>query len=251
MVQRFWINQEGVDMIDIHSHIVFGVDDGPSTIDDSVEMVYQAERAGIKVIIATPHFNENLFETGKVAENYCELLLRTVDYDVTIKLGYEVLLNPYIIDILDNDDFFTLDNSRFMLIEFPFSLIPINSHEIIYELQLKDVIPIIAHPERCTSFVRCFDDFMDFIEAGCMVQLDAASIMGVYGKKTRHFAKKLIMDNVVDFVASDAHRASNYTDWYVEAYKKVIRWTSRENADRLFTGNAQMIIKNEEITQQS
>lgn len=231
-------------MIDVHSHIIFGVDDGPSTMEESLRMVYEAERAGIKVVIATPHYQKDIFENEKVMENYQRLLNRIIDYDVTLLLGYEVFLNPFIPGIMQNKHDLSLNGSDYLLFELPFDSIPMYSYDTIYKLQLKNIIPILAHPERNRNFVSNFNELLNFIERGCLVQLDAASIIGVYGGKAKEFAKKLIKLNMAHFVASDAHCAKDYMHWYCKAYGKVVRWAGEEYADKLFSGNAKVILEN-------
>ncbi|MCX7920944.1 MAG: phosphoesterase [Clostridia bacterium] len=231
-------------MIDIHSHLIYGVDDGPSTIDESLRMVEAAAKQDVKVIIATPHFQENIFENDKLVDNFYELVYKTSDYGVDLKMGYEVFINPFIPDILKGKKSLTLNESRYMLLEMPFDDIPIYSYETIYKLQLERIIPIIAHPERNRTFLKNFDTFTSFIERGCLVQLDAASIVGVYGKSVKNFAKKLIKSNMAQFVASDAHFARDYTNWYKKAYQKVRKWAGEEYADKLFYRNSKFILDN-------
>lgn len=229
-------------MIDIHSHILFGVDDGPSTLEQSATMVLEAEKAGIRTIVATPHYHEPLFETERLTDSCQELLYRVRNIDVTIKLGYEVFMNPFgqgnerIITGL------TLDNSRYLLIELPFNASPGDGLEIIYSLRRKDVTPILAHPERNRNFVRDIKGIAAYIGAGCMIQADAASVVGIYGKDSKELVRKLIKRKQVDFIASNAHCAEDYALWYRKAFRTVAGWAGEEQAGRLFHYNAQGIL---------
>lgn len=229
-------------MIDIHSHILFGVDDGPLTIEDSIKMVYEAEEAGVKVIVATPHYGKFLIYSDKIRENYNELLYRTRGSGVTIKLGYEVMLNPCILKKENDKNKLSLDGSNYLLFEFPYGSLPVYSHDTIYKLQLEGIVPIIAHPERNINFLKNIDLLTDFLDKGCLAQVDAGSIAGVYGEKVRNFSKKLIISDLVHFVASDAHSPGGYTDWYVKAYGKIAKWVGEHVAEMLFIQNPKVIL---------
>jgi protein-tyrosine phosphatase len=229
-------------MIDVHCHIIHGVDDGPSTIEQSLRMVEEAEKLGIRVIIATPHYQEDVFELERVEENYQELLLKSRDYGVAIKMGYEVFLNPFNPVFAKNSKRLTLNRTGRMLFEFPFDSKPAYCFEAINRLQLQNIVPIIAHPERNRNFLNNFGELVNFIKAGCLIQVDAASIAGVYGMRVKEFTKHLIKMNFVDMVASNAHYANDYTNWYMEAYKNVAQWADQYYTHRLFYLNAKNML---------
>jgi protein-tyrosine phosphatase len=231
-------------MIDIHSHIIFGVDDGPSTIEESLKMVSEASNAGIKTIIATPHFQKEVFENDKIVENYNRLVKCASDFDISILLGYEVFINPSLARMVADKKPLTLNNSGYLLLELPFDSIPIYIYEIIFQLQLLEVTVVIAHPERNRNFLKNFDSLLGLVERGCLLQLDAASIIGVYGRHVKDFTKKLIKLKLVHFIASDAHSAKDYGNWYLKAYKKVNKWVGEEYTEKLFEKNAVAIVRN-------
>ena len=229
-------------MIDIHSHIIFGVDDGPSTIKESIRMVLEAEKLGVKEIIATPHFNNLLFHTDKIVENFSILSSRIADCDVKLHIGYEVYLSPSMIEKIKELKAKTLDNSNYLLFELPFDHIPVYCSKLLYGFHVEKIIPILAHPERNRVFMRSFDSFINFIENGCLVQIDAGSVIGVYGIEAKQFAKKVIKLNLAQFVASDAHCAEDYNDWYLSAYNQIKQWAGEEYAKQIFNENAKRII---------
>jgi protein-tyrosine phosphatase len=204
-------------------------------------MVLEAEKLGIKTIIATPHYSKGLYRAENVLENYQELAARVRDFDIEILLGYEVYFDSIIPDVLDGKNRYTLNKSKYLLFEMPFDIMPSNISEIILKLHMENFIPILAHPERNRFFIGNFQLFIDFIESGCLIQLDAASILGVYGISAKMFVKNLIKMNLVHFVASDAHNALDYTNWYLPAYEKVKRWGGKEYADMLFDKNQKML----------
>ena len=233
-------------MIDIHSHIIYRVDDGPCTIEQSISMILNAKKAGIKTIVATPHSHETIFVADRLSENYQELLYRIRDYEITLKLGYEVFINPSVPSMERKNISLTLDNTRYLLFELPFNTSPRDGFEVLTSLHLKDTIPILAHPERNRNFLKNFNELSGYIQAGCMIQIDAASILGIYGRDIRDFVKKLVKWKRVDFVASNAHCAEDYANWYLKAYREVSKWSGDENATRLFRSNAESILSQEE-----
>lgn len=230
-------------MIDLHSHIIFGVDDGSSSIEQSIKMIEEAEKQGIRIIIATPHYHEAIFEHKRLEENYQELMFKAQQYDVAIKIGYEVFVDPFNPSAMKGKKRLCLNRSGRILIEFPFNVKPANCLEAIRRLQLGNYIPVIAHPERNRSFLNCFGDLVTLIKAGCMIQIDAASIAGVYGIRVKEFAKKLIQMNFADVVASNVHHPGDYTKWYMKAYNNVANWAGQESAIRLFYLNARVMLE--------
>ncbi len=231
-------------MIDIHSHILHDIDDGASSLEESVRMLHKAKELGIGTIIATPHYQENLFETDAIYRHFEELKAEAEKIEVSLKLGREVFINPFLPDLLEKDHSLTLDQSRYLLLELPYDAIPIYTYEIIFRLQMLKVLPILAHPERNINLLRNFVEFGRFLERGCLVQVEAGSLVGAYGRQVEEFSEKLIKLNLAHFVASDAHFASDYDNWYLAAYKKVKRIAGQEYADKLYRENAQMILNN-------
>jgi protein-tyrosine phosphatase len=138
----------------------------------------------------------------------------------------------------------SLNNSGYLLLELPFDSIPIYIHEVIFQLQRLHITVVIAHPERNRNFLKNFDLLLGLVERGCLIQLDVASIVGVYGRNVKEFAKKLIKLKLVNFIASNAHNAKDYGNWYKKAYKVVNKWAGDEYTDKLFNRNANEIVKN-------
>jgi protein-tyrosine phosphatase len=137
----------------------------------------------------------------------------------------------------------SLGRSNYLLVEFPAGILLGNEYELINRLQTEGFIPILAHPEKNISFVKEQSLLLDFARRGCMVQLDAGSVLGIYGEKTRNCAKHLLVSGIVDFIASDAQRAFGYADLYLKAYRTVTGWIGVKKADKLFYSTARMILE--------
>ncbi|MGI6085365.1 MAG: tyrosine-protein phosphatase [Acetivibrionales bacterium] len=230
-------------MIDIHTHLIYGVDDGPTYIGESIEMAYEAKKAGINVIIATPHFQKRIYESDKVTEYFHRLKLKVAHIGIDLYLGYEVFLNPFSVEMFDEYTDYKLVNSRYMLIELPYNASPDLGYEIILEMRNRNITPVLAHPERNRNFIRHYTDFLRLISLGCRVQVDAASILGIYGSQSKKFVKKLLDMDLVDFVASNAHFPVDYKEWYLNAYKEFTRLAGKERTSRVFGENAAKILK--------
>ncbi|GAE87213.1 CpsB/CapC family capsule biosynthesis tyrosine phosphatase [Acetivibrio straminisolvens] len=136
---------------------------------------------------------------------------------------------------------YTLNNSKYLLFELPFDIMPVNINETVLKLHSEGIVPIIAHPERNMYFVKNMQKFIELIETGCLVQLDAASIVGIHGSNVKKFTKKLIDLKLVQFVASDAHKPEDY-EIYKESYDIVKSWAGKEYSDKIFTYNQEVII---------
>ena len=230
-------------MIDIHSHIIPGVDDGPPTMIIASQILSEASKAGVKTIIATPHYNKELHENGTVEQNFRLLQKEALQYDITIKMGYEIKIHQYAAQMPDDYYQLTLGDSRYILLELPFDKVPEYTFNLLYELQLKRLIPIMAHPERCSKLAKDKHLLSDLIETGCLFQVDAASIIGINGRTTKRFVRKIITSGKVSFAASDAHEPNGYSNWYIKAYKKVQKWIGKQKADDLFIYNPESILE--------
>lgn len=230
-------------MIDIHSHVLFGVDDGPSTLEESVRMVAAAEKLGIEAIIATPHYHRNIFENERVAEHFEKLKYETRDYGVNILLGYEVFADNVIKEMCSKGQFLTLSQSGYMLLELPFHVPLQQLQKVLSLFRRASVRPVLAHPERNRYFQLEANEFIDTIlKSECLTQLDAGSIAGVYGKRVRDLCKQLCKQGLAGFVASNAHYGSDYTSWYERAYDQVLAWCGEEYTHLVFHANAQALL---------
>jgi protein-tyrosine phosphatase len=163
---------------------------------------------------------------------------------ITLKLGCEVFINPFVDKLISDKKLLLLNRANYILLELPYDSIPLYTFETIYKLQLQRISIIIAHPERNMNLLKDFSIFVNLLERGCMMQVDAGSIIGAYGKPVRDFAKSLLKLRMVHFIASDAHCSRDYDEWYIQSYKKVRRWTSDEYAEKLYFRNPGLIMEN-------
>jgi protein-tyrosine phosphatase len=226
-------------MMDIHCHILPGIDDGARDMETSLEMLRIAERDGINKIIATPHFYRNYYEVPyeEVIRKTMELNSTAEEHGINVKVipGQEIFLDKYTLELYKRGIIGGLNNSRYMLLELPMDQIPTYALEIIYELKLLGVMPIIAHPERYLPVIKNPAVLNDFIEEECFFQINAGSIKGLFGRKIQSTAKRLVINGICDFVGSDAHSTNRRRPEIIEAVNIIKKYNTEngESFDRM------------------
>lgn len=210
-------------MLDLHCHILPGIDDGAQNMEDSLDLARKAVSQGITHILCTPHHHNGTYTNHKadvivkVAELQRELDLRGIP--LTLFEGQEVRIFPEILEEIKKDDILFCDmENRYLLIEFPSREAPNYALNLLGELVAEGKIPIIVHPERNGTFIKTPNKLIDYLELGCLAQLTAPSIVGRFGKTIQETAEKMVEHNLVQMVASDAHHIKKRTFCMKEAY---------------------------------
>lgn len=233
-------------LCDIHCHILFGVDDGPSDIEESIEMLRQAERDGIENIILTPHFRHGMFEYDleRVEENFRALKARIQKENIKINifLGCEYHINSLIIQDIKSGRVHTLNDSRYVLIEFSYTSPSQELLDYVYKLVSRGYIPIIAHAERYESLQKNISLCDELKDKGALIQVNAASILGEDGFKLKRTARKMINYDVVDYIASDAHDMAMRKNHLAKCYAHMVKHLEVSYVDDLFSHNFNRII---------
>jgi protein-tyrosine phosphatase len=236
-------------MIDIHSHIIPGIDDGAQNIDVTLSMLKNAEEDGTKKIIATPHYcmgyGEATIEEVKVLVKDLNDKVKEENIDIEIYSGQEVYFSENIINDYKRGIIGTLNDSRYMLIEFPMYKFNSNIFDVIYELQIMGIIPIIAHPERYSYIIDDPSSVNKFIDEGYLFQVNAGSIEGKFGKRVKRTAELLITNKIYSFIGSDAHNEKNRPTGLKEALKLTNKLY--EKSEELLIKNSIKILNNEDV----
>jgi protein-tyrosine phosphatase len=201
-------------MIDIHSHILPGIDDGAKTIYDSIDLAKQAVSEGIHTIIATPHHRNGKYDNIKsdILPLTSELNERfdREGIDLTVLPGQECRIYGEILEDYKKGEILTLNHdSQYLFIEFPSSSIPRYAERLLYEIQVEGLTPVIVHPERNSEIVERPDKLYKFVQNGAATQLTASSLTGYFGKNIQKFSQQIIEANLAHFIASDAHNIKN------------------------------------------
>jgi protein-tyrosine phosphatase len=205
------IGQEFKGMIDIHTHILPGLDDGAHSWEEAMAMAQGAAKDGIAAVVATPHIYEDSGITPEeIREKARKLqdMLDSQEINLHVFPGAEVHLAVDLPDRIRDGRLQTLANAgRYLLVEFPFGLLPVYTDEVLFELQASGVIPIIAHPERNESVQKDPNLLHGMIRKGMLAQLTGGSLRGNFGSKVEYTAKLLLKHSLVQILASDGHRA--------------------------------------------
>jgi protein-tyrosine phosphatase len=232
--------------VDIHSHILYGLDDGARTLEDSVAMLELAALSGTTDIVATPHANGRYsFNPALVDERIAELSARTA---VRIHRGCDFHLQfDNIEDAVAHPDKYTINHHSYLLVEFPDLSVFGNTEAVLLRLLDAGLVPIISHPERHPQLPRMLDDLARWIEIGCYVQVTAASYTGLFGKPAKACAQELLERGLTHFVASDAHDAKRRTPDLNEAYSLLSDRWGEDRIRPLFVENPAAAVEGDTI----
>ena len=211
-------------MTDIHSHIIFGVDDGSSSIEESIELLKKLKSVGFDNVILTPHYIENTeycsYNDEKLEK--LEILKKEIvnnNIDINIYLGNETFINDHIIDGINENKIYTLNNTKYLLFELPMHNKIVNFIDMIYEIKIKGYVPILAHPERYTYFQENYKLVDELKEEGLLFQSNYASILGYYGKKAQKLLKYMLKNKYVDYLGTDIHHVSK--SYVIDNFEKI------------------------------
>jgi protein-tyrosine phosphatase len=225
-------------MVDIHCHILFGLDDGARTIEDSLAMAEDAIADGITHVVGTPHSsNEHSFDFGRVQAARDELRARLGDR-LSIASGCDFHLNPENLQAIRKKPApFCINQKDYLLVEFNEFSIPPAMDQALHELHLQGLRPIVTHPERNGILRTQADRLRDWVHQGCFAQITAGSLGGVFGPVAQERAWGWIRQGLVHFVSSDAHNTARRPLKLKFAYDAVAERCGLEKAQALFVDN--------------
>lgn len=235
-------------MIDIHSHVLYGLDDGAETIDDSLAMIRIAAGNGTTDLVATPHANPKYrFDPGLIDERLAEIA-ETSGSALRLHRGCDFHLSfDNIEDALVHPAKYTINHGCYLLVEFSDLLIFNNTAEIFERLQQAGMTPVITHPERNRLLRERIDSIAQWVESGACVQLTAQSLLGGFGKRAEEFSGRLLDRRLVHFLASDAHDCEHRPPRLDQAYAWVKKHYSEELAEALCVLNPKAAIIGEPL----
>lgn len=198
-------------MIDIHTHILPGVDDGPATMEESLEMALMAYEDGTRTIVATPH-NRDVNERSSIAtaRTLAEQLNQQIQarsIPLVVVLGMENHLELDTPDQVESGRAIPIDGTHYILIELPFEFYPFYADEVLFKLQLKGLRPIVVHPERNLAIQDKPEILENLVGKGVLAQITGGSISGNLGRDHQKAARDLLQRNLVHIISSDSHTA--------------------------------------------
>ena len=194
--------------VDIHSHVLPGIDDGAKTIEDSKFLLENMIDFGFSKIITSPHTIENIWnntpETISKTLDFTKENLSALTEKVNLKAASEYIMDDYFVTLFESQNILTLKDN-FVLVEMSYINPPIQLYDYIFKVQVAGYIPVLAHPERYVFYHSDFSNYAKLKKAGCYFQINLLSATGYYGKEVAKIADKLLKDNMIDFVGSDFH----------------------------------------------
>lgn len=237
-------------MIDIHSHILPAVDDGAQNLDDALELLRLAQDDGVTTQFLTPHmrpprYTNEAIKIQKAFNDFSEIVANA-GLNIKLNLSAEVRVGPEIMPLLQRDDFPWLglwEDKKAFLLEMPHSQVPTGTINVIKWLLQRDILPVIAHPERNREFQTNMTLLQEFIQAGCLVQITASSLTGKFGDKPEAAAIQLLENDLVTFMATDSHNSFHRPPDLKSGYERAKELFGEDKAWSLVQGNAAKFLK--------
>jgi protein-tyrosine phosphatase len=234
-------------MIDIHTHFLPEIDDGPSRLEQSLEMLEVAEKDGITDIVATPHIF-GILEKPQVEQIYkkfaeVQKAVQDKGWKIKLHLTVESFINPAFQTLLEFSLGSYSGNKKYSLVEFSMTDLPFGYESILVNMKRLGLIPIIAHPERNSKVYSDLQYAYNMVDCGALLQVTAGSFYGKFGQKPERIAWKMLEDDLVFVVASDAHDAYARPPLLSKAYNLITRNSDKGTAKLLFIDNPLSVIE--------
>lgn len=238
-------------MVDLHCHLLPGVDDGSKSMAISLRLAREATENGVTHALLTPHHMNGRYVNHKqdVIRKTAEFQKQLQEHDIplTVFPGQEVRINGNLLEALDNDDIlFADEGNRYLMLEFPDDDVPHYTNRMIFDLQQRGITPVIVHPERNTMIMTKPDLLYGLLEKGCLSQITASSYVGTFGKKVERFSRQLIEAGQGYLFASDAHDLPGRKYEMRQAFRSLEHEFGRTLVNQ-YQQNARAIINGENV----
>lgn len=239
-------------MYDMHSHILPGIDDGADSWDEAVAMAQIAEQDGTRVLVATSHFYEEVWPNSpeRIIDLTRELGEKLEEEGVSIRVipAMEVYITRKLADLYKDQRLLTInDNKRYLLVELPTQEFPTYTEQVLFQLQVLGVTPIIAHPERNPEVFTRPERLEAMVERGILVQINAGSLLGNNGREVQKFTEMLMHDNLVHLLGSDAHGSEKRRPLVHKAIKRIEAILPQDKANAIVIENPRKVIAGEDV----
>ena len=221
--------------VDIHSHLLPGIDDGAQTFEDSLRLTKALQSLGTSQYITTPHifqhFWENTFENITTLEATTRIELNKNQLSIPFRAAAEYMMDEQFVTLFQSGKLLTLKDN-YVLVEMSYLNPPIQLYAILFDLQVAGYIPVLAHPERYLFYQNNFAEYQKLINAGCLLQLNLLSVVGYYGDGIAKIAEKLLQKGMYRFVGSDVHH-----DKHIAAFDQKIKLKDLAPLEEIIANN--------------
>lgn len=235
-------------MIDLHCHMLPGIDDGAVDLETSLAMARMAVEDGIQVTACTPHIMPGVYDNrGPEIRTAIERLQQSLDeHGIALKLvtGADVHIAPDLIEGLKTGRVLSLNDSRYFLFEPPHHIAPPRIEKFAFDVMAAGYLPVITHPERLTWIESHYDRFLQMVHGGAWIQITAGALTGRFGRRPKYWCERMLDDGVVHIVATDAHNLRNRSPQLAEAREAVAERLGREAADDMVLTRPNGILQN-------
>ncbi|HET8946457.1 MAG TPA: CpsB/CapC family capsule biosynthesis tyrosine phosphatase [Candidatus Polarisedimenticolia bacterium] len=240
-------------MIDLHNHLLPGIDDGAKRLEETIEFLRIARRDGITAVTATPHMKPGVYDNTRAAifesiATVKEAARGDEAEQVDLLPGAEVYFTADVVDRAKAGELMTVaDRGKYLLLELPYQQLPMKVDDTIFQLRLLGITPIMAHPERVAYYLEDFERVAASVRLGALTQVTGNSITGRFGAKAKDFAVRMLERNLIHILASDSHDVRYRPPTLSDAREAVTRLAGAATARRLVEDNPRAILAGEEI----
>lgn len=241
-------------MIDIHSHILYGVDDGAQEHSDSVDLARIYVEAGYQLVVATPHAEIDSLPSKDFAGNIRGLVvhlnqaLRELGVELVLFPGMEVGLDPLLPEMVKRKEILTLADSHYLMVETSFTNLPLNWWEVVFELAARGVVAIFAHPERCVQVAEKPEILDQMNHAGVKFQVNWDSFTGAYGRQVAQVARYMARNGYIHCLATDSHNRNDRHPGSVREIESQLKdLIGEENLKRIAVENPARVVEDKPL----
>jgi protein-tyrosine phosphatase len=240
-------------MIDLHSHILPGIDDGARDLDAALDIARMAVDDGIEVMACTPHFMPGMYDNTAVdvRQRVADLNQHLIENNIDLALvtGCDAHIRPDFLSSLRNGEILTLHDSRYVLFEPPHNIMPQRLEDLLYNITIAGYVPILTHPERLKWIEQNYPVMEQLSKAGVWMQITAGSLTGRFGKRPQYWAQRMLAEGLVSILATDAHNTRSRPPLLAEGYELAKAELGMDEATHLVVTRPECILADMDVGQ--